>query len=818
MSDTAASAFPGFGLCNRCTRGAIVCDDTDEFFEEVDDEGVLALHHANEEGNKSVRFRSAIRWEDTAPDFPAMLASAEGRGNESGCRLCGFVHQALVRRQVDYHGRVTVKASYVWGGNRDAYLNSFCEDGLVCMRCEVFGARPPALAYVIFGVEVADGESVRCCNLHSDADGSIDRLSEWLGSDGRREAEPLAPDNVGWIRSMLDDWDEDPEAQSVQGFVPSRLVYVGADEQTDPPRLVLTEGLADPLPQYAALSYCWGPEHDAARQLTTTTATLGSHLQRLPRDSLTPVLHDTLVVCRALSIPFIWIDAVCIVQDDAADWSRESEVMGYIYYHSYLTICPLASSTCLQGFLGPRPAGIDIPFQSRRHAEIAGCITLVEYYNDKDIPSQQTTRRARPGFDLDSPLWMDRALSRWETRGWTFQEDYLSSRSLYFGRNVVHIACPKSSMSETGFLELGTGVAGPMKGLFDIAVNTAGPIALSGKRPASTCPPDMDAFVAGGPAETAIFIWGMLSAISRREFTKAQDFLPAIAGMAKAYNQIHNDVYLAGLWERCLHLQLLWAMPQPPSGTLESTLESLQRDGTAGRPYISPSWSWARVALERHFEFLVSSHYTVPGTEENTEKQFIQVGYGLSHLRREFALLSHRVDLNEPSQYGSIRHASLRIRGRMLSLPAATLHPNIDGRPPLAYFADRLGTLELDWQTDTETSLSSPSLRLLFTTSCCQATSNEILRFIANPAEDHDSGLADRLIRQDGERPGTTVKETTICLSCRDEDQPRNAMGLVIHPAGSPDTYFRVGVFVFFGHTGGIRMFDGAPENEIELV
>ncbi|EFW99759.1 tol-like protein [Grosmannia clavigera kw1407] len=380
-------------LCDRCARGAIIQDDTDEFREDINEDGTPTLHHAHEDGNKSIRLRSVLRWDDDAPEFPAMLQSATGEQGKEGCRLCRLVHQALKRRRLNHRGPTTIMAAYVWGGNRDRYLSSYSDDGLVYMRCEVFSKTPPALAYIVFGVQVADHD-----------------LSTWLRSDGCRQAEPLSPDNVEWIRSTLVDWDEDPGTQSVGGFVPSRLVYVGVDDdQTDSPRLVLTEGWKDPLPKYAALSYCWGPGHDAARQLTTKTSNLDSHLTKLPQEDLTPVLRDAIAVCRSLSIPYIWIDAVCIVQDDSADWSSESEVMGYIYYHAYLTICPLAASSCMHGFLEPRTAGVDIPFQSQRHPEISGLITLVECYNDRDIPPQQTTIRSRPGFDLDSPLWMDRA-------------------------------------------------------------------------------------------------------------------------------------------------------------------------------------------------------------------------------------------------------------------------------------------------------------------------------------------------------------------------------------------------------------------------
>jgi hypothetical protein len=45
---------------------------------------------------------------------------------------------------------------------------------------------------------------------------------------------------------------------------------------------------------------------------------------------------DAIALTHALGISFLWIDSLCIIQDDAADWEAESGNMASIYENSYL--------------------------------------------------------------------------------------------------------------------------------------------------------------------------------------------------------------------------------------------------------------------------------------------------------------------------------------------------------------------------------------------------------------------------------------------------------------------------------------------------
>ena len=212
-------------------------------------------------------------------------------------------------------------------------------------------------------------------------------------------------------------------------FLPTRLIDIGKTENSRP-RLVTTTSLIDEespgLVKYAALSYCWGPREDAEQQVKTTWSNLHSFCQEIPEEQLTPVIKDTFRVCRTLQIRYVWIAALCIIQGCMEDWPRESEVMGLVYYHSYLTICPLSSHSCLESFLLPRQ-GVNIDFESSIRKEKRGFFTLRYDSNDVEYPS------------LSSSSWLDkdRTRSTWDTRGWTLQENSFSPRLLFFGQSMV---------------------------------------------------------------------------------------------------------------------------------------------------------------------------------------------------------------------------------------------------------------------------------------------------------------------------------------------------------------------------------------------
>lgn len=145
---------------------------------------------------------------------------------------------------------------------------------------------------------------------------------------------------------------------------------------------------------------------------------------------MSPAMRDAVTTCRALDVRYLWIDAVCIMQDSKRDWEEQSAQMAQVYSNSWPTNCAASSSSCLEGFLQQTP-------------ERPGCRIRIEYVSSDNLVQKPLTLRFEPGGatalerhslagDLTHPE------CEWNRRGWTFQERNLAPRKLIFGRSMMH--------------------------------------------------------------------------------------------------------------------------------------------------------------------------------------------------------------------------------------------------------------------------------------------------------------------------------------------------------------------------------------------
>ncbi|KAE8449665.1 hypothetical protein EG329_007995 [Mollisiaceae sp. DMI_Dod_QoI] len=122
-------------------------------------------------------------------------------------------------------------------------------------------------------------------------------------------------------------------------FLPTRLVFVrGA------PRVQVFHDWKG-VEKYATLSHCWGNQ----RFLTLTEGNLHELQEKIPPEALSKTFLDAIFVCRELGIDYIWIDSLCIIQDDPEDWRKEAALMTKVYGHSYINI---AASGAVDGSVG----------------------------------------------------------------------------------------------------------------------------------------------------------------------------------------------------------------------------------------------------------------------------------------------------------------------------------------------------------------------------------------------------------------------------------------------------------------------------------
>ena len=66
-------------------------------------------------------------------------------------------------------------------------------------------------------------------------------------------------------------------------------------------------------------------------------------------DELTKTFQDAVLATRALSISYLWIDSLCIVQNNADDWAREASKIVFLYQNVLITFAATAFDSGIKG-------------------------------------------------------------------------------------------------------------------------------------------------------------------------------------------------------------------------------------------------------------------------------------------------------------------------------------------------------------------------------------------------------------------------------------------------------------------------------------
>ncbi|OBR11875.1 Heterokaryon incompatibility protein [Colletotrichum higginsianum IMI 349063] len=179
--------------------------------------------------------------------------------------------------------------------------------------------------------------------------------------------------------------------------------------------------------EYATLSYVWG----LGRQLTLSHETLTEFSSKgslkLNRPDLPKTVRDAMILVKSLGIRYIWIDSLCIVQNDPSEMQRILPMMDRIYGNSVLNVCAAAGDGSNYGIPGS-PASPRAAWQP-----------IVHY----------------AGFELVATKTVEGLIENtaWNSRAWTFQERMLSKRSMIFVENRVFFQCREATWSEEVFSE-----------------------------------------------------------------------------------------------------------------------------------------------------------------------------------------------------------------------------------------------------------------------------------------------------------------------------------------------------------------------------
>ncbi|KAH7039478.1 heterokaryon incompatibility protein-domain-containing protein, partial [Macrophomina phaseolina] len=280
--------------------------------------------------------------------------------------------------------------------------------------------------------------------------------------------------------------------RSKQNFMPLRLIQINS---RDPLRRITVVHCTRAV-HYAALSYCWG----GSLRFKTTSHSLASVQAGIPSEVLPQTVQDAVSVALELGLQYLWVDSLCIVQDDEDEMTDQIAQMAKIFEGAYITIAASQAARSSDGFLSLRN-----PFS-------LVCRVKIAHRNGENL-KYGVGRPASHSFGKQ-PL---------ASRAWTLQEIFLSRRILSFEHGHMHWYC-----------------------LQDAKGNCSQPVfkfSMYGLNPGFD----------GKIELQSVSEWiEIVHQYSRRQLTYGSDKLLAISAVAEWFSRCAWGRYFAGVWEKDL--------------------------------------------------------------------------------------------------------------------------------------------------------------------------------------------------------------------------------------------------------------------------
>ncbi|KAF2669793.1 HET-domain-containing protein, partial [Microthyrium microscopicum] len=307
---------------------------------------------------------------------------------------------------------------------------------------------------------------------------------------------------------------------------------------------------------YAALSYCWG----SSRAFTTTISSLSKRKAGFALGNLPRTIRHAVEVAQALSIPYLWVDSLCIIQDSPTDWDTEATRMCSVYENALVTFAAVDSPD--------NRTGMFLTSESRLTKKLD--LRMADG-TTSSVHARISRDRERLGIIHYNPFIQRASKTNiLETRGWTFQELSLSTRILWFSCDELAWSCHEIGVCECK--------PEPIPRSLCLSAN-------------HNVHPNRFLACTDDDSTSWILEWmQIVDKFTLRHLSFQKDRLPALAGLAAAFQTRVNGLYCGGLWGLNLQAQLLWYSDTQPS--------AIDARPPMEVPVIdyAPSWSWASVS------------------------------------------------------------------------------------------------------------------------------------------------------------------------------------------------------------------------------
>ncbi|KDR79145.1 hypothetical protein GALMADRAFT_223394 [Galerina marginata CBS 339.88] len=293
---------------------------------------------------------------------------------------------------------------------------------------------------------------------------------------------------------------------------------------------------AKPGTRYVALSYVWGSVVPSVRlqrknvvELSTKGALLGQ--------GLTKTINDAIDLVQLIGERYLWVDALCLIQDDDENMLDGISHMDLVYQCAMLTIVAAYGEDGNAGLPGLHPGSRDV------NQEIIEVLPGIKMTSTTGVYNAMT--RSSAGANAHT------------TRGWTLQELVLSHRALIFTQDCIYFRCRGNCWSEDTIYD------NFPSALNDVLESGSGIGFLSDNEPALL------------PAFSS-----QLFRYVDRHLTKESDTIHGLTGILGFLSVQAKSGLLEGLFTACFDISLLcW--------------DNLPGYRPTGRREGFPSWSWA---------------------------------------------------------------------------------------------------------------------------------------------------------------------------------------------------------------------------------
>lgn len=326
-------------------------------------------------------------------------------------------------------------------------------------------------------------------------------------------------------------------AHAVTAHRPTRLLHIHSLEPT--PHISLLDDCSN-VEDYVCLSHCWGSK----QPVCLTQSNLLEFKTEIPWELLPNLFRDALKLTFQLGLQYIWIDSLCIMQDNVKDWHREAASMSTIYQNARLTVAASKSRDSCDGLFSQASS----LHTSNEVTKVNDCtIYLRKYLDHPSWPSSHIQNKK-----ADLPLL---------ARAWVYQERLISPRTIHYTANELVWECREELLCECS--TCGTDKIFPMPKVSH-----------------------QDLFMAPSVEVSEVMRrWNVIvHEYSGLDLSFAEDRLPAISGIAR---QMHGSFkhllgnYVAGLWTQTILDSISWQLSLAPRAR--------------PHPKFAPTWSWASV-------------------------------------------------------------------------------------------------------------------------------------------------------------------------------------------------------------------------------